>query len=101
MGSGSERWVLQEAPAGLGSPLRHWDFVVHFYGVVGGGSVCTERDESLRSLMKGHSILRVSERHLFLQQNSLIAKVPLAPLANNRPDELSYLPRISTRLGKE
>lgn len=37
-----------------------------------------KRDESLRSLMKGHSILRFSKRHLFLQQNNFIAKVPLA-----------------------
>lgn len=42
-----------------------------------------KRDESLRSLMKGHSILRFRERHLFLQQNNFIAEVPLAAVTTD------------------
>lgn len=66
-----EKQCEQEAPAGLGSPLQwapgsrtSWCI---FDGLVGGCSVHTKRGESLRSLMKGHSILGFSKRHLFLQ----------------------------------
>lgn len=82
-----EKQREQEAPAGLGSPLLQapntrtsWSF---FDSMAGGCSVHAKRDESLRSLMKGHSILRFCERHLFLQQNNFIAEVPLAAVTTD------------------
>lgn len=50
----------------------------------------TKRDESLGSLMKGHSILRFCESHLFLQQNNFIAKVPLAAVTTDLTSYLIY-----------
>lgn len=62
-----------------GSPLLQapssktlWSIFI-FYSVVRSCSVHTKRDESLRSLMKGHSIFRSFERYLFFQQNNFIA----------------------------
>lgn len=40
--------------------------------------------------MKGHSLLRFRERHLFLQQNNFIAKVPLAAVTTNLTGYLIY-----------
>lgn len=50
----------------------------------------TKRDESLRSLMKGHSMLRSCERYLFLQQNNFIAEVPLSAVTTDLTGYLIY-----------
>lgn len=57
----------------------------------------TESHEPLRSLMKGHNILRCCERHLFLQQNNFIAKAPLAAATT---ELTGYLLRVLIRLGR-
>lgn len=78
-----------------GSPLLQalscrtlWDHLLQRGGR--GCSVHTKRDESLSSLMKGHSILRSSERYLFLQQNNFIAEVPLAAVTTDLTGYLIY-----------